>query len=406
MMTPAIFVEGLGKRYNRYHAEKPITIMEAALAGLRRLKPVESFWALRDVSFTVAPGEMIGAIGKNGAGKSTLLQLIGGVGCADEGRIQVNGRIGALLDLGSGFSPDLTGRENAYIMAVVAGLNRREVSRRFDSIVNFAELEDFIDNPLRTYSTGMQMRLAFAVAIHTDPDVLLVDEFLSVGDLAFQAKCLQQIQQLKAEGCAIVWVSHDVDRVAQLCDRALWLRNGQVVAYGEPRIIAGQYSSEMRSQTRKLTPKRPPELSSSGRELNVNENRFGSLEVEIKRVSLFPEATIRSSDPLQVEIEYFASQAIAHPVFSVTISREDNQICVDTNTSNTPLPLSQIEGKGCIQIEFDRLDLNEGEYFVDVGVYEQNWSHAYDYHWHVYPLIVQTKTPGKGLLNPPHHWHI
>lgn len=405
-MTPAILVEGLGKRYNHYHAEKPVTIMEAALAGLRRMKPVESFWALRDVSFTVEPGEMIGAIGKNGAGKSTLLQLIGGVGCPDEGRIQVNGRIGALLDLGSGFSPDLTGRENAYVMAVVAGLNRREVTRRFDSIVDFAELEDFIDNPLRTYSTGMQMRLAFAVAIHTNPDVLLVDEFLSVGDLAFQAKCLQQIQQLKAEGCAIVWVSHNVEQVAQLCDRALWLRNGQIVAYGEPEIIAGQYSSEMRSQTRKLTPKRPPELSSSGRELHVNENRFGSLEVEIKRVSLIPATPIHSSDSLQVEIEYFAPDAIARPVFSVTISREDNQICVDTNTGNTPLPIAQIEGKGCIKIEFDRLDLSEGEYFVDVGIYEQNWSHAYDYHWHVYPLIVEAKTNGKGVLNPPHRWHI
>lgn len=405
-MTPAILVEGLGKRYNRYHAEKPVTIMEAALAGLRRMKPVENFWALRDVSFTVEPGEMIGAIGKNGAGKSTLLQLIGGVGCPDEGNIQVNGRIGALLDLGAGFSPDLTGRENAYVMAVVAGLNRKEVSRRFDSIVDFAELEDFIDNPLRTYSTGMQMRLAFAVAIHTDPDILLVDEFLSVGDLAFQAKCLQQIQQLKAEGCAIVWVSHNVDQVAQLCDRALWLRNGQAVAYGEPEIIAGQYSSEMRSQTRKLTPKRPPELSSSGRELHVNENRFGSFEVEIKRVSLIPETAIHSSDSLQVEIEYFAPDAIAHPIFSVTISRENNQVCVDTNTSNTPLPVTQIEGKGCIQIEFDRLDLNQGEYFVDVGIYEQNWSHAYDYHWHVYPLIVEAKTSGKGVLNPPHRWNI
>ena len=405
-MREAIIVQRLGKRYNRYHAERPVTIMEAALSGLRRIRPKEEFWALRDVSFTVSPGQMLGIVGKNGAGKSTLLQLIGGVGHPDEGRVKVNGRIGALLDLGAGFHPDLTGRENAFVSAVVAGLTRREVARRFDSIVEFAELEAFIDNPLRTYSTGMQMRLAFAVAVHTEPEVLLVDEFLSVGDLAFQSKCLQRIDQLKAEGCAIVLISHSADQIQELCDRALWLRKGQVVAYGEPDVVVGEYVVEMRSQTQQRTPKRPPQVTKSGVELRVNENRFGSLEIEITDVRLLPISEINSGDSLCVEIEYQLEKPIDSPIFSVAISREDGEICFDTNTEAMGQSLPLLEGDGQIKLHLDRLDLSGGKYFVNVGVYEHNWAYAYDYHWHVYPLEIRSPVRDKGILNPPLRWEI
>jgi lipopolysaccharide transport system ATP-binding protein len=248
-MQDAILVENVGKRFRRYHAEKPVTLMEAALKGFQRVKPLDELWALRGVSFEVAAGEMIGVIGHNGAGKSTLLQLLGKLAHPNEGRIKMRGRVGALLDLGAGFHGDLTGRENVFVTAIVAGLPRQEVARRFNQIVDFAELERFIDNPVRTYSTGMMMRLAFSVAVHSDPQILLVDEFLSVGDLSFQAKCLNRIAEMKAEGCAIVLVSHDVNQVERLCDRALWLKHGTVVAYGEPMLVAGQYTTEMRSQT-------------------------------------------------------------------------------------------------------------------------------------------------------------
>lgn len=405
-MREAIIVQRLGKRFNRFHAEKPVTIMEAALAGLRRMKPVEHFWALRDVSFTVSPGQMLGVLGHNGAGKSTLLQLIGGVGRPDEGRVKVNGRIGALLDLGAGFHGDLTGRENVFTTAVVAGLTRREVARRLDAIVEFAELEQFIDNPVRTYSTGMQMRLAFSVAVHTNPDVLLVDEFLSVGDLSFQAKCLQRITELKENGCAIVLISHSSEQIQELCDRALWLRHGQVVAHGEPEVVAGQYVSEMRHQTQQRTPLRPPQLTKSGVELKVNENRFGSLEMEITDVRLLPNTEIKSGDALDVEIEYLAPQPIDAPIFSVTISHEDGQICFDANTATIERSLPLIQGQGQIKLHLNRLDLSGGKYFVDVGVYENNWAYAYDYHWHVYPLLVNSTISEKGILNPPLQWEI
>jgi len=184
---------------------------------------------------------MVGVIGGNGAGKSTLLRLLGRVGRPDEGSATVYGRVDALLDLGAGFHPDLTGRENVFISGVINGLLRREVAKQFDSIVAFSELEEFIDSPLRTYSTGMQMRLAFAVATHTHPSVLLIDEVLAVGDLAFQRKCLDRIAQFKAEGCTIILVTHDTGLVAKMCDEAVWLHAGRVMAHGPADEVARQY---------------------------------------------------------------------------------------------------------------------------------------------------------------------
>lgn len=405
-MKNTISVEHLGKLYQRYHAHKPATIMEAILSGFRGLGAREKFWALRGVNFTVAPGQMLGIIGQNGAGKSTLLQLLGGVGIPNEGKVKVTGRIGALLDLGAGFSADLTGRENVFVSGVIAGLTRREVARRFEQIVTFAELEDFIDNPVRTYSTGMGMRLAFSTAIHTDPDVLLVDEFLSVGDLAFQEKCLERIRELKTQGCAIVLVSHSIDQVQELCDHALWLRQGRVVAYGEAEVVAGQYLSEMRSETQKRTPLMPPRLTKGGIELRLNENRFGSLEVEIIDVQLLPTSHLNSGDGLIVEIEYSLRQPIDALIFSVSITQENGQVCLDINTDDQELITSVIQTQGKIRVSLERLDLSGGKYFVNVGVFEKNWAYAYDFHWHVYSLSVQSKVTQAGVLSPPCRWEI
>lgn len=405
-MRHAITVSNLSKGFKHYHTGKPTTFMEAMLSGLRQMQPIEQFWALQDVSFSVAPGEMLGIIGHNGAGKSTLLQLIGGVGYPDKGKIQVRGRVGALLDLGAGFHGDLTGRENVLVTAIVAGLTESEVKQRFDSIVEFAELKQFIDSPVRTYSTGMQMRLAFSVAVHTCPKVLLVDEFLSVGDLSFQAKCLQRIAELKEKGCAIVLISHSAEQIQELCDRALWLRQGQVVAYGEPEVVAGQYISEMRSQTQQRTPNRPAQLTDSGAELRINENRFGSLEIEITNVKLLPLDTIESGESLCVEIEYNAPQAIKSPIFSIAISQEDGQTCLDINTLDMQVPMTIVQGKGNLKLQIERLDLKQGNYFVDVGIYEKDWAYAYDFHWHTYLLTVNSSYSNKGILAPPMRWEI
>jgi lipopolysaccharide transport system ATP-binding protein len=244
-MESAIVVTQLSKTFRRYHPHRPWTFQEALARGVRRIGPVERFWGLRDVSFRVAVGRMVGIIGANGSGKSTLLRLVGGIGRPDSGKVEVHGRIGALLDLGSGFHPDLTGRENALVTGVLSGLTRREVRERFESIVAFAEVEEFIDNPMRTYSTGMQMRLAFATAVHTDPDVLLIDEILSVGDIAFQRKCLDRIAQFKASGCSILLVSHEGSVIQDLCDEAIWLNAGHLMAHGTPAEVVGRYVAYM-----------------------------------------------------------------------------------------------------------------------------------------------------------------
>jgi lipopolysaccharide transport system ATP-binding protein len=252
-MGNAIIVQNLSKQFRRYHHDRPWTLQEAFLQGLRRMRPAEYFWALHEVSFSIAYGRMVGVIGPNGAGKSTLLRLIGGVGRPDKGTIRVHGQIGALLDLGTGFHPELTGRENVFVCGVIAGLTRREVAQRFDAIVAFAELEEFIDSPLRTYSTGMQMRLGFAIAAHIEPELLLIDEVLSVGDLSFQRKSFERIAEFKAKGCTIVVITHDTACIRELCDEAIWLQAGRLLAHGSAAEVVDQYVTETEIGRRTLT---------------------------------------------------------------------------------------------------------------------------------------------------------
>ncbi len=244
-MANLIEVNGLSKKFRRYHPGRPWTLQEAILGGLRRMTPVEYLWALKEVTFRVSSGCMLGVIGPNGAGKSTLLRLIGGVGKPDAGSVVVRGPVGALLDLGAGFHPDLTGRENIFVSGVISGLTRREVAERFDSIVDFSELEEFIDSPIHTYSSGMRMRLAFAIAVHTEADILLIDEVLAVGDISFQEKCLKRIKEFKAQGCAIILVSHDEKMIQEFCDEALWLKSGHVMAHGPANLVVSEYVTDM-----------------------------------------------------------------------------------------------------------------------------------------------------------------
>lgn len=240
-MTNAITVRGVSKMFRKYPPQRPSTLHEALTQGFRKLRPSETFWALRDVDLDVPHGACMGLVGANGAGKSTLLRLIAQVGRPDRGTIEVQGRMSALLDLGTGFHPDLTGRENMLLGGVIGGLSRREVKRRFDEVVAFAELESFIDNPLRTFSTGMRLRLAFSVATLIEPVILLVDEVLTVGDLAFQHKCVRRIELLKAKGCTLVVCTHDPGLIRELCDSAVWLDAGRVAAAGSAASVLDGY---------------------------------------------------------------------------------------------------------------------------------------------------------------------
>jgi lipopolysaccharide transport system ATP-binding protein len=241
MANPAVSLENLGKRFRRFHMDRPRTIQEVLMRGFQRMGPAETFWGLRNLSLEIPQGRMVGVIGRNGAGKSTLLRLIGGLGKPDEGRVRTHGRIRALLHLGAGFHPDLTGRENTVVNGVINGLTRAEVARHFDSIIDFAELEQYVDTPLRAYSSGMQMRLAFSIVVHSNPDIFLIDEVLAVGDVAIQQKCLRKIKELRDNGCTIVVVSHDAGMVLQLCQDAIWLDAGKLSGYGPSSSVVPRY---------------------------------------------------------------------------------------------------------------------------------------------------------------------
>src|SRR5215212_9529009 len=240
----AIEVTNATKIYRRFgHKRQFATLKSALLRGslIRDLRPEETFTAVSDVSFTVPPGTTLGVIGRNGSGKSTMLKLVAGITKPTSGTVNVNGRISALIELGAGFHPEISGRENVFINGIMLGLTKRDVAARFDEIVEFAELRDFIDAPVKTYSSGMYMRLGFAVAIHVDPDVLLVDEVLAVGDEGFTHKCLDKFGEFKRRGKTILLVTHSLNLVERFCDEALWLDAGKVRGSGDPKRVVGAY---------------------------------------------------------------------------------------------------------------------------------------------------------------------
>ena len=247
-MEAVLRVDRLGKRFRRHRASRSHSIAQAVMGGRRRSRIEEHFWVFREVSFEAHSGEMVGIIGRNGVGKSTLLSLMAGLMRADEGEIRVRGRVSALLDLGRSLHPLLTGWDNIRTYALLNGLTRRQVAERIDRIAEFTEIEGFLDAPVRTYSTGMKARLAFSVAIHVEPRILLIDEFLFVGDQFFQAKCLERIHQLMAAGTSVLLSSHIAEKISEHCHRALWLGNSGIRALGPPDEVMDQYQASTDSQ--------------------------------------------------------------------------------------------------------------------------------------------------------------
>ncbi len=249
----SIVVEGLGKRYWR-RGQRPVTLQQALAAAIGLWRAPREFWALQGVSFRIPTGESVAVVGDNGAGKSTLLRLVCGLGRPTRGAVRVSGRVAALLELGAGFHPQLTGRENLYVSAIVSGLRRAEVDARLPDIVDFAEVGPFLDQPLRTYSSGMQMRLAFSVAVHVDPDVLVVDEALAVGDARFQARCVERIERFHRTGRTLLVVSHDLGLVRRICSRAIQLRHGRIVRDGATGPVLDAYLREWTAQEGRVRP--------------------------------------------------------------------------------------------------------------------------------------------------------
>lgn len=398
----------VGRRY-RHGVTGPETLTWKKLLSNRRPnRSLEPIWAVRHVDFALSAGRSLGLVGPNGAGKSTMLQLLGGIGLPDEGEIKVKGRVSALFDLGQDFHPELTGRDNARIAGVIAGFTRKEVQRRMPDITDFAGLGRFIDSPLRVYSTGMKARLAFAVAIHAEPEILLVDEVLAVGDIGFQRRCTQRIKELRGAGVTIVVASHSVEEVRSLCDEVMWLRGGRVIAIGSPDEVLDRYSEVTSEETRLLTPLSTDGSGPAGSvKLDLHENRFGTQEATIDLFRILDcWDQERSSLPTSssVRIEITASVPLDFQQVNLSIKlvrRRDGLVCLDTSTQVTPMT-----GSTEAVADIGRLDLAPGDYAFDVGVYTEDWDRTLDFHKAAYRLQVTGPGPADAVMAPPVDWTI
>ncbi len=360
-MPYAVEIKNVSKMYKLYH-ENVKSLKEKILFFGRR--GFEEFWALEDVNIDVEQGETLGIIGANGSGKTTLLKCVTKILYPTRGKIITRGSIAALLELGAGFQPDLTGRENVYLNASILGFSKKEVDRKFDEIVSFAELERFIDNHVRNYSSGMYIRLGFAVAINVDPDILIIDEVLAVGDEAFQRKCIERIEQIQRQGKTIIFVTHNVDLTREICDRVIMLDNGKVVREGAPRDVVNFYHKAMES------------VSSSGER--------GNRQVVIKSVDLLnekgePSREFQTGQSMRVRVSYEAEVPVADPVFGFSIEDYRGFTAYGTNTRLKGLKLGTIEGPGAIEFRLSSLPMLEGKYFVSAAIHSRDESVIY--HW-------------------------
>jgi len=432
----AITVTHASKVYRRFSRRHQFTTLKSALLSrslIRDLRPEEMFAAVRDVTFDVPRGRTLGVIGRNGSGKSTLLKLVAGITKPTTGTVHVNGRISALIELGAGFHPEISGRENVFINGIMLGLTKREIARRFDEIVEFAEMTDFIDAPVKTYSSGMYMRLGFAVAIHVDPDVLLVDEVLAVGDEGFTHKCLDKFAEFKRRGKTILLVTHALGLVERFCDEALWMDAGTMKAIGDPKRVVGAYITDVEvSEEQQLAagdaraqesamvvspdepasavlPDNPIEAAEGPSDMfRATEGRWGSREIEITDVQLVgadqqPGHVFHSGEPLTIRIGLRSPVENEDFVIGIGIFNAEGVCCYGTNTNIEELKAVRILGDAEAQFKIESLDLVEGTYKLDVGIHKLD-GYPYDYHRLLYTFRVKSRTKDIGIYRPRHEW--
>jgi ABC-type polysaccharide/polyol phosphate transport system ATPase subunit len=416
-VTSAIELRGVSKVYRRYSGHQFATLKSALLKRsiLRDLRPSETFPALHDVSFSVAKGSTFGVIGRNGSGKSTALKLIAGITKPTSGTVRVDGRISALIELGAGFHPEISGRENVFINGIMLGLSKREIEERFDDIVDFAELRDVIDAPVKTYSSGMYMRLGFAVAIHVNPDVLLVDEVLAVGDEAFAHRCLDKFGEFHRRGKTVLIVTHSLGLVERLCDGAVWLDAGEKRAEGDTKRVIDAYltaveesEEQLLASTTAKAVQAAPTASPTGDMFQADEGRWGSREIEIQQVSLLsaagePSFSFHTGDPMSIRLHVRAAQPTDDFVFGVGVFNADGICCFGTNTEIEHMTSDSISGEADVTFHVESLDLVEGTYKLDVAVHKRDGA-PYDYHRLLYTFRVKSRSTAIGIFRPRHQW--
>ena len=394
MTETVIEINHLTKKYDMY--KKPSDRLKEALSPTRKTYH-EVFYALNDVNVKVEKGEMIGFIGENGSGKSTILKIITGVLTPSEGEVKIEGNIAALLELGSGFNPEYSGYENIFLNGMVLGYSREEMAEKVDDIINFADIGDHLYQPVKTYSSGMFVRLAFAVAINVDPDILIVDEALAVGDLEFQLKCMEKFTELRNAGKTILFVSHDVNAVRRFCDRVYWLKNGVVEAEGETMEITENFLKKK-------------SLKTVDRENSSSEDFSAYDIVEVKSAELLdgnlqPLEIVEQDSKVVIKVVYnVKDDSIKKPVLGVAIRTVDNNYVCGLNTLLDEESIPWKKGENVFYLEYEKMALLGGEYYFDVALFEENATVPLVYKTRYLTMFISGKYVGEGIVVLDHKW--
>ncbi|NDO49557.1 ABC transporter ATP-binding protein [Lachnospiraceae bacterium MD335] len=397
----AIEVKDVKKKFKLY-LDKGKMLKERAINWSRN--KYEERWVLNGISFEIKKGEAVGLIGHNGCGKSTTLKLLTKIMYPDSGTIEMNGRVSSLLELGAGFHPDLSGRENIYINASIFGLTRHEIDERLEEIIAFSELEEFIDNPVRTYSSGMYMRLAFSVAINVNADILLIDEILAVGDVNFQAKCFNKLMEIKKQGVTIVLVSHSTGQIEQLCERSIWIHDGLIRMDGKAKMVHTEYLLFMGEKRKEHAEKVYNEKITE----NEKTQRVGTGESRIESVVCMDKnekicKVFNNGEMIKLKMKYHVSQPVENVVISWDIFRVDGVQCYGTSSLIDECPPIFMDKDGEIAVTFNNIALLPGKYYVNVGIIsEQN--ETIDSYENAASFEIFCVTGDRGIARIPHVW--
>lgn len=397
MSEYAIELKHITKTYAMY--AKPTDRLKEAL-DFRRRSYHDTFYALNDVNIHVKKGEMIGFIGENGSGKSTLLKIITGVLTPTSGEMQINGNIAALLELGSGFNPEYSGYDNIYLNGMVLGFTKEQVDEMVDDIISFADIGDHLYQPVKTYSSGMFVRLAFAVAINVDPEILIVDEALAVGDLEFQLKCMEKFTEFRNAGKTILFVSHDVNAVRRFCDRVYWLKNGVVENEGETMEVTEEYENFLKRKS----------LKTVDREKSVVEEHSAPEIVTVDSATLLDENLesvdiVEQNSTVYVKVEYTVKdESPKNPVLGVAIRTVQNHYVCGLNTLLDKTAIPWKKGKNVFYIKYPNMSLLSGEYYFDVAFFEENATVPFVYKTKYVTMFITGKYVGEGIVVLDHEW--
>lgn len=395
MADAAVVLDHVSKRYRLYRERNDS--LKSSFMRFRRGR-YQEHWAVRDLSLEIPHGSTFGIIGENGSGKSTLLKCMARILTPDEGRIEIDGKVSALLELGAGFHPEMTGRDNVYLNGAILGVPSKTLERKFDEIVEFSGLEKFIDIPVKNYSSGMFVRLGFAVAINVDPDVLLVDEVLAVGDEQFQRRCEQKVADLRNSGRTIVIVSHAMGTMRNICDQLAWLNEGRLREVGEPGNVVDDYVEEVHAAA---GPTADPEGGA----------RWGTGQIRVEHVEILDQAgrptdMARTGDAVTFRLHWEAAAPVERPVFGIGVHRMDGIHITGPNTKQARLELGTLQGRGQVDLVVDRLLLLPGVYDLSVAAYDWSLQNAYDHRHRFQRFDIERGTPAEehGLISLGGHW--